>query len=77
MTRIAIYGFSGRYSGPSGYVWEHSEAGEAHKCVLFFGQHSEASEYESVSAECRKHGLSNVEDMRFGVRMITAVGRQA
>jgi hypothetical protein len=73
MVRIAIYGFSGRYSGPSEYEWEHPQLGASHKCMLFLRQHSEANEHESALAECRKYGFSDVENMRFGMLQIDAL----
>ena len=73
MTRIAIYGFSGRYSGPSEYDWEHPRVGATHKCMLFFRQHSEVSEHDAAMSECRKYGFSDVENMRFGMLQIDAL----
>ncbi len=73
MTRIAIYGFSGRYSGPSVYDWEHPQVGAVHKCMLFLRQHSDTSEHDLALSECQKFGFCNVENMRFGILQIDAL----
>ena len=66
MTIVAIYGFTGRYSGASEYDWNHPEVGATHKCMLFLRQQTDSVEYESALAECRRYGFESVENMRYG-----------
>ena len=66
MTIVAIYGFTGRYSGTSEYDWNHPEVGATHKCMLFLKQESDSGQFESAMAECRRYGFEAIENMRYG-----------
>ena len=66
MTIVAIYGFTGRYSGDSEYDWNHPAIGAVHKCMLFLRQDSDSGEFQRALAECRRFGFTEVEGMRFG-----------
>lgn len=66
MTIVAIYGFTGRYSGASEYEWNPPEAGATHKCMLFLKQESDVGQFESAVEECRRYGFDAIEDMRYG-----------
>lgn len=66
MTVVVIYAFTGRYSGEAEYVWNHPQVGATHKCMLFLRQSSDSNEHEAASAECRRYGFTDIEDMRYG-----------
>ena len=66
MTVVAIYGFTGKYSGNSEYTWNSPEPGATHKCMLFLRQESDFNEYELALAECRKYGFEEIENVRYG-----------
>lgn len=66
MTIVAIYGFTGRYSGNAEYDWNNPATGAVHKCMLFLRQDSDSGEFETAMSECQRYGFIDIEDMHYG-----------
>lgn len=67
---VAIYSFSGRYSGNPEYEYHHPELGATHRCMLFLRQQADSDEYEGALAECEKYGFSEIVFSRRGVLQV-------
>lgn len=66
MTIVAIYRFTGRYSGWAEYDWNHPELATVHDCILFLRQTEDSDQFESAVAECSRYGFDGIENMRYG-----------
>lgn len=67
MTTVAVYGFEGRFDGPSEHEYRHPEVGAVHKCMLFLAQDSGNEAWEMAQSECRKYGFLETWSMSFGL----------
>ena len=76
MNIVGIYGFTGRYSGPSEYDWNRPEEGATHQGMLFFRQESESGQFESAMAECLRYGFEAIENMRYGKLVVEVLNTE-
>ena len=67
MSTIAVYGFEGRFDGPSEYEYRYPEVGATHRCMLFLAQKSAGEGWDLAQAECAKFGFMETWSMTFGL----------
>lgn len=72
-----IYGFTGRYAGPSGYEWNAPEIGAHHRAMLFLRQDEERDAFDLAQAECARFGFDEIRDLRCGRLQVEALSTDA
>ncbi|WP_416058268.1 hypothetical protein [Stenotrophomonas maltophilia] len=74
---VMIYGFTGRYAGPSGYEWNAPEIGAHHRAMLFLRQDEARDAFDLAQAECARFGFDEIRDLRCGRLQVEALSTDA